>query len=124
MIRGVHGEKLAMLLENSKLPEADKLRAKKTLAVYDLWVKELNAVKAKTLDGLILKFVKALNIYKFYIDVDFIFDSPQDFLYRQKGQLKLDNTVMEEFMPVFVRRCLEFELGKCELDISSQSDIF
>lgn len=31
---------------------------------------------------------------------------------------------MEEFMSVFVRRCLEFELGKCELDISSQSDIF
>ena len=39
---------------------------------------------------------------KYYIDVDLIFDSPEDFLYRQKGQLKLDNTVIEEFLPIFV----------------------
>ena len=43
--------------------------------------------------------VAALNAYKRHVEVDLIFDSPEDFLYRQKGQLKLDNTVLEEFLP-------------------------
>lgn len=40
-----------------------------------------------------------LNEYRNYIDVELIFNSPDDFLYRQKGQLKLDNSVIEEFLP-------------------------
>jgi hypothetical protein len=43
--------------------------------------------------------VQLLNDYRNYIDVDLVFDSPDDFLYRQKGQLKLDNSVIEEFLP-------------------------
>lgn len=43
--------------------------------------------------------VALLNGYRNYIDVDLVFDSPNDFLYRQKGQLKLDNSVIEEFLP-------------------------
>ena len=43
--------------------------------------------------------VDALNSYKRYIELDLIFDADQDFLYRQKGQLKLDNTILEEFLP-------------------------
>ena len=41
--------------------------------------------------------VGLLNEYKQYIDLNVIFDSDNNFLYRQKGQLKLDNTVIEEF---------------------------
>jgi hypothetical protein len=37
-----------------------------------------------------------------FLDLDIVFDSPHDFLYRQKGQLKLDNTVIEEFLPHLV----------------------
>ncbi|MEO1186882.1 MAG: Bpu10I family restriction endonuclease, partial [Cyanobacteria bacterium J06636_27] len=45
-----------------------------------------------------------------------IFDSTDNFLYRQKGQLKLDNTILEEFLPQLVFRSLRgidesFELG-------------
>jgi len=47
--------------------------------------------------------VELLNEYKFYMDVDVIFDSQEDFLYRQKGQLKLDNSIIEEFMPWLMR---------------------
>ena len=110
-MRGVHGEKIAALLDSSKLPDEDRPRVKKALSLYANWVKEINTVKATSLDELIIRLVDALNRYKFYIDVNLIFDSRKDFLYRQKGQLKLDNTVIEEFMPVFVRRCIDFELG-------------
>ncbi len=34
------------------------------------------------------------------------FDSENDFLYRQKGQLKLDNTILEEFLPLLVTSVL------------------
>ena len=123
-MRGVHGEKIAALLESSKLPDGDKPRIAEALSIYDRWIKELQTIKAKTLDTLIIRLVDSLNRYKFHIDVNLIFDSPNDFLYRQKGQLKLDNSVLEEFMPLFVRRCIEKESGKCELDICPQSKIF
>ncbi len=45
------------------------------------------------------RMVALLNEYRNYIDIDLVFDSPNDFLYRQKGQLKLDNSVIEEFLP-------------------------
>ena len=50
-------------------------------------------------DKVLTSLVTSLNLYKLYVDIDLIFDSPDDFLYRQKGQLKLDNTVIEEFLP-------------------------
>ena len=46
--------------------------------------------------------IELLNEYRNYIDIDLVFDSPEDFLYRQKGQLKLDNSVIEEFLPRLV----------------------
>ncbi|RMH30762.1 MAG: Bpu10I family restriction endonuclease [Candidatus Hydrogenedentota bacterium] len=43
-----------------------------------------------------------MNDYRLFLDLDVVFDSEDDFLYRQKGQLKLDNTVIEEFLPHLV----------------------
>ncbi|MEA3338986.1 MAG: Bpu10I family restriction endonuclease [Chloroflexota bacterium] len=51
-----------------------------------------------------------MNIYKRHIEVDLIFDSEQDFLYRQKGQLKLDNTIVEEFLPILMTTALAGQL--------------
>jgi hypothetical protein len=50
------------------------------------------------------------------IELDLIFDSPDNFLYHQKGQLKLDNTILEEFLPQLIYRSLRsiddsFEIG-------------
>ena len=56
---GVHGEKIAALLESSKLPAEDRLRVGKALSVYARWVKELNTVKAASLDELIIRLVDA-----------------------------------------------------------------
>ena len=84
-MRGTHGEKIVSALESDKLPKQDKSRLQKAIIKYDEWVNSLNTIKSDNLDILINKLVKALNDYKYYIDVDVIFDSKQDFLYRQKG---------------------------------------
>jgi hypothetical protein len=42
-----------------------------------------------------------------FVELDLIYDSPSEFLYRQKGQLKLDNTVIEEFLPRLLFRSLD-----------------
>ncbi|MDK2047859.1 Bpu10I family restriction endonuclease [Aliarcobacter butzleri] len=65
------------------------------------------------------KLVNLFNNYKFFIDYNLIFLSEDDFLYRQKGQLKLDNTVIEEFLPHLVSKVfdnlnnVEFGPTKC-----------
>lgn len=95
-----HGEKLIALLNNQKLPKSDKLRVEKAINEYQKWRNKLINLNndANTLDLMI----KELNEYKKYIDVDLIFDSENDFLYRQKGQLKLDNSIIEEFLPILI----------------------
>lgn len=93
-----HGDKLKALLANNRLPAADVPRVKNTVLEYEKWKKALTSVPgsgAEVLEGL----VACLNAYKRHVELDLIFKSEQDFLYRQKGQLKLDNTVLEEFLP-------------------------
>src|SRR5208283_200181 len=46
-----------------------------------------------------------------FIDLNLIYDSDNDFLYRQKGQLKLDNSIVEEFLPWLIQRPLIPNLG-------------
>lgn len=62
------------------------------------------------------KVVKLVNDYKNYIDYNLIFLCEDDFLYRQKGQLKLDNTVLEEFLPLAVTTLLADELDGLDLN--------
>ena len=103
-MRGAHGEKIIAAIQSEKMPKADVDRLKEALSVYDSWIREIKSSSAQTLTELISSLVSSLNKYKFYIDVNLIFDSKEDFLYRQKGQLKLDNSVMEEFPPLLVRK--------------------
>lgn len=50
-------------------------------------------------DQVLCELVRLLNAYKLYIEWNLIFESPDDFLYRQSGQLKLANSSLEEFLP-------------------------
>lgn len=124
MPRGTHGEKIVAAMDSDKLPSSDKPRLEAALQKYDEWIIALEEADAPTIDALIEKLVGLLNEYKFYIDIDLIFDSSEDFLYRQKGQLKLDNTVIEEFLPIFVRKCIIKEFGKCDVEVGSQTATF
>ena len=54
----------------------------------------LSAVKGDP-ENLLAKMVALLNDYKYFIDLELIFDSREDFLYRQKGQ-RLYNSIIED----------------------------
>jgi len=100
-----HHEKLVATLENDKLPLSDRPRIEQAIERYKQWVGDMDAVTSETHHAL-EALVGLLNDYRLFLDVDVIFDSENDFLYRQKGQLKLDNSVMEEFLPRAVTLCL------------------
>lgn len=120
MDRGIHGEKIVAAIENEKTSINDKERLRKALNKYDVWISALNAVDGYSVEHIIEKMVKLLGDYKYYIDIDLIFDSPEDFLYRQKGQLKLDNTIMEEFVPILAEKCMKKHFGEIDVKIGSQ----
>ena len=110
-----HYAKLTACLENRRLPESDKERLKEALKKYHEWIAKMESISRGQADT-VEKLVEATNQYKRFIELDLIFDSSDNFLYRQKGQLKLDNTILEEFLPQIVFRSLRglddsFELG-------------
>ena len=110
-----HYDKLIACLNNPSLPSADKERVEEAVNKYRQWMQELEAVERGQADS-VERLVEATNRYKKFIDLDLIFDSPGNFLYRQKGQLKLDNTILEEFLPQVIYRSLRgiddsFEIG-------------
>ena len=109
-----HLDKLNALINNPRLPAVDKPRVQEAFERYDTWIREIKAIKPG-LKTTIQKLVDATNKYKRFIELDLIFDSPENFLYRQKGQLKLDNTILEEFLPQLVCKALSLPDGMYEI---------
>ena len=103
-----HGDKLKALLQNNKLPRSDKPHVESAIKRYEQWLLALKGVKGGI--EVVPEMVALLTSYKRYIDLELIFDSDADFLYRQKGQLKLDNSIIEEFIPLLVTTVFEEEL--------------
>ena len=111
-----HADKLQALLNNDKLPETDKPRVNEAIKKYQEWVKSIGEIEGEG-DEAIKPLVASLNSYRKWIDLDLIFDSEEDFLHRQRGQLKLDNSVLEEFLPILVRRRFSESIGAANLII-------
>jgi hypothetical protein len=109
-----HGDKLRALILNEKLPAEDQPRVRQAIEGYERWLQELHDVQG-TYSEIIQQMVFLLNTYKRQIEVDLIFDSRRNFLYRQKGQLKLDNTIIEEFLPILVTTASENQVQGYEL---------
>jgi Bpu10I-like restriction endonuclease len=112
-----HLEKLAATLANEKLPDADRVRVEAAIERYRSWIKEMAALKGATPERLVEAAVALLNDYRNYIDLELIFDSEDDFLYRQKGQLKLDNSVIEEFLPWLINPVVIPELKGLAIEV-------
>ena len=93
-----HGDKLRALDENIKLPSSDKPRVQSQIRTYESWLESMDSLELEG-DALLQALVSQLNAYKKSVEHNLIFCSQEDFLYRQKGQLKLDNTILEEFLP-------------------------
>lgn len=113
-----HYSKLAALLNNPKLPVSDKPRVEEAVERYHDWVAATNAAEGEPSEVL-EKMVALFDEYKFFIDAELIFSSSEDFLYRQKGQLKLDNTVIEEFLPMLAVPKVIPELGASSFTVGS-----
>jgi len=109
-----HLDKLEALLKNRRLAAVEKPRVQAALDRYRTWIAELEAVKGGQ-RGAVQRLVDATNRYALTVELDLIFDSPGEFLYRQKGQLKLDNTILEEFLPQLLYRGLSLADGSFEL---------
>jgi hypothetical protein len=93
-----HLDKINAALRNDKLPAAALSRLSAGLEKYSQWVADMEAVEGDR-DYIVKELVRIFNEYKFYVDFELIFSCEEDFLYRQKGQLKIDNSVIEEFLP-------------------------
>lgn len=110
-----HKSKLEALLENQRLPNSDRPKVEEASSRYNTWIAEMEAVERAGTHA-VRDLVDATNRYKRFIELELIFDSQNDFLYRQKGQLKLDNTILEEFLPQLIYRAIgsiddSFQLG-------------
>lgn len=110
-----HLKKLEACAANGRLPASERARVEEAIGRYHHWIESMKDVTPDMDDG-IERLVSVTNEYKKYIELDLIFDSPENFLYRQKGQLKLDNTIIEEFLPHLIARTIKgpnevFELG-------------
>ena len=95
-----HGDKLEALLRNNKLPGGDREQIERAIKRYRKWLESLTGIPSG--GGDVTEPVRVLNEYRSFLDLEVVFDSQDDFLYRQKGQLKLDNSVIEEFLPHLV----------------------
>ena len=118
----VHGDKLRALLTNNKLPVSDKERVYEAIEKYNIWLNSLLQLEGDC-NIIVTKSVDLLNTYKNYIEITLIFESKEDFLYRQKGQLKLDNTVLEEFLPLLVNSIFRTEIEKNNIVLGPTSCI-
>ncbi len=112
-----HLEKLMATHKNDKLPAGDKPRIERAIERYHEWIKALDAVADKTPEKRLKKLVALLNEYRRWVDVELIFDSEDDFLYRQKGQLKLDNSIIEEFLPRLIHPSILPEIAGSDVAV-------
>ena len=95
MAKTPHREKLLAALRNPKCID-DKSILEKAYRAYKHWIASMRALNS-TGKQKIEEMVDLLNEYKNYLEVELIAGQGSEFIKRQKGQLKLDNSVLEEF---------------------------
>lgn len=120
MIQYPHKEKLLAAIDNKKaIADTDILR--EAYCAYEQWINQMKSLQTFG-DEFLSDLVRLLNDYKNYLEVELIARRGSDFLKRQKGQLKLDNSVIEEFLPYLVTPKLLSNLPTdYELETGSQT---
>lgn len=118
-----HLEKLEAALTNHKLPKKDKPQIERAIQNYAKSIEGMDAIMAseESANVLLKNLVLLLNQYRIRMDIDLIFDSEDDWLYRQKGQLKLDNSVIEEFLPRLMHHTIIPEIAHMNIRVGPVS---
>lgn len=101
MLPTPHLDKLSAALNNAKMPEAAKPLINNCITYYHQWIEDMQVVGGSR-EEIIKELIRLFNEYKLHVDFNLIYSCEEDFLHRQKGQLKLDNSVIEEFLPHLV----------------------
>jgi len=109
-----HISKLRELLNNPKVPESDHKNVHAAIARYEAWISAMAELQSVG-DEKVSDLVRLLNDYKRSIELELIWDSSSDFLFRQRGQLKIDNSIIEEFLPWLVDVAIIPELADDDL---------
>lgn len=119
MPRTPHKDKLLAAIGNSKSSN-DVPLLREAFEAYETWIRRLDSVetmgKQKVLD-----LTRLLNEYKDLLEVELIARRGSPFLKRQKGQLKLDNSVMEEFLHRLVDPSILDGLPDFELEVGPRN---
>lgn len=94
-----HLNKLVAAIGNPKASAPDRTLLKKIKVRHTKWVSELE----ETIDGedpeaRVIRQSQLLNDYKYFVEVECVARQGSAWLRRQKGQLKLDNSIIEEFL--------------------------
>lgn len=84
-------------MRNPKCPETDRRLLERAVAAYETWVRSSECLKS-TREQRVREITDLLNAYKDILEVELIAKEGSPFIKRQKGQLKLDNSVLEEFL--------------------------
>jgi hypothetical protein len=91
-----HKDKLIAAIKNPKA-KADKAILEEAYKQYETWSEKLTKLTSKG-DKRVEEMTSLLNEYKDLLEVDLIAKKGSPFIKRQKGQLKLDNSIIEEFL--------------------------
>ncbi len=92
-----HGEKLDAAARNPKCGDDDRALLVEARHVYGEWIENMRRL-ATTGGERVQQMTKALNNYKDTLEVELIARRGSAFMKRQRGQLKLDNSILEEFL--------------------------
>lgn len=91
-----HRDKLLAAIKNPKA-KADKPLLEEAFKQYEGWSDKLTKLTSKG-DKRVEEMTSLLNEYKDFLEVDLIAKKGSPFIKRQKGQMKLDNSIIEEFL--------------------------
>lgn len=92
-----HLDKLEAAIRNPKCAQEDVRLLEEARERYRAWKAAL-AVPGNTSRSHVFLMTRLLNEYKDFLEVELIAARGSAFIKRQKGQLKLDNSVLEEFL--------------------------
>ena len=92
-----HKDKLIAAMNNPKCSDKDREIIAEAQKACEFWVSEMDKISSTGKER-VVQLTRLLNQYKDQLEVELIIRSGSQFLIRQKGQLKLDNSVIEEFL--------------------------
>jgi len=115
-----HKEKLAAAIVNPKCTANDVALLKEALTAYDDWTSRMSKLTSKGKER-IQQMTGLLNEYKDFLEVDLIAKRGSAFIKRQKGQLKLDNSIIEEFLVHIANDSVLTSLPSFSLEIGPQT---